>query len=99
MKLLLDTCTFLWVVLEPAKLSPRCVDLFTDPANSCFLSAVSAWEIAVKHGLGQIVLRQPPHVFVPSARATASSRGLFTKPRRFAFPRCRACIAIPLIGC
>jgi PIN domain nuclease of toxin-antitoxin system len=68
MRLLLDTCTFLWIVLEPTRLSARATQLFTDPGNSCFLSAVSSWEIAVKYGLGQISLQQPPQVLVPAQR-------------------------------
>jgi PIN domain nuclease of toxin-antitoxin system len=65
---LLDTCTFLWIVLEPARLSADAMRLFTDPANHCSLSVVSAWEIAVKYALGRLPLQQPPHVFVPAQR-------------------------------
>lgn len=42
--------------------------MFQDPANQAFLSAVSAWEIAVKHGLGKLLLKQPPEIFVPHER-------------------------------
>jgi PIN domain nuclease of toxin-antitoxin system len=69
MNLLLDTCTFLWIVLEPGKLSARASQLFTDRSNTCFLSSVSAWEIAVKYGLGKLVLVDPPASFVPTQRA------------------------------
>ncbi len=68
MNLLLDTCTFLWVVLEPARLSTRASQLFTDRANTCALSAVSAWEITVKYGLGKLELTVPPASFVPEQR-------------------------------
>jgi PIN domain nuclease of toxin-antitoxin system len=39
-----------------------------DPGNEVFLSAVSAWEISVKHGLGRLVLPEEPEVYVPRMR-------------------------------
>jgi len=51
MKLLLDTCTFLWIVAGAPELSDRARIAFTAPDNEVFLSAVSAWEIAVKNDL------------------------------------------------
>jgi PIN domain nuclease of toxin-antitoxin system len=68
MNLLLDTCTFLWIALDPSQLSSQALALFQDPANRVFLSSVSAWEIAVKFGLGKLLLQQPPEVFVPQQR-------------------------------
>ena len=69
MRLLLDTCTFLWIVGGAKELSPRARELFADPANEVLLSAASAWEIAVKHRLGKLPLPQPPEEFVPGQRA------------------------------
>ena len=54
MKLLLDTCTFLWVITDAPDLSNRARELFSDPGNEVFLSAVSTWEIAVKYALGRL---------------------------------------------
>src|SRR2546423_15417556 len=68
MNLLLDTCTFLWIALAPTQLAPQTVLLFQDPANRVFLSSVSAWEIAVKYGLGKLSLQRPPELFVPQQR-------------------------------
>lgn len=68
MKVLLDTCTFLWVTLDPSALSARAVGLFTDPANTVYLSAVSSWEIVVKHGLRKLTLRESPGRFIPTQR-------------------------------
>jgi PIN domain nuclease of toxin-antitoxin system len=68
-RLLLDTCTFLWVVGGAKELSPRARELFADPANEVYLSAASAWEIAVKHRLGKLPLPQAPEEFVPTQRA------------------------------
>ena len=51
MRILLDTCTFLWMVSEPKRLSRTARQLAADPANDLYLSAVSVWEIATKCGL------------------------------------------------
>jgi len=68
-RLLLDTCTFLWFVGDAKELSARARDAFADPANEVFLSAASAWEIAVKHRLGKLPLPSSPDAFVPAQRA------------------------------
>lgn len=68
MKLLLDTCTFLWVLADARPLSRRARDLVLDPGNEVFLSAASAWEIALKHALGRLPLPAPPAQFVPAER-------------------------------
>lgn len=68
MRLLLDTCTFLWLAVDSPRLSARARTLFADPDNEVLLSAVSAWEISVKHALGRLPLPQPPHELVPSER-------------------------------
>lgn len=68
MRILLDTCTFLWIAEGSPRLSERAADLCSDAENSVYLSAVTAWEIAVKHGLGKLRLPGPPSVFVPEAR-------------------------------
>jgi PIN domain nuclease of toxin-antitoxin system len=67
-KLLLDTCAFLWIVGDAAPLSKRARALFRAPDTSVYLSAASAWEIAVKHGLGRLPLPAPPERFVREMR-------------------------------
>lgn len=69
MRLLLDTCAFLWIVGGAEDLSARAREAFVDPDNEVFLSAVSAWEIAIKHGLGKLPLPKPLAEFVPTQRA------------------------------
>lgn len=54
MRLLLDSCTFLWLVAQPAELPDRVRDAIADPDNPCFLSAASLWEILVKHRAGRL---------------------------------------------
>ena len=68
MRLLLDTCTFLWVLAVSAELSPHARELFSDPANEVYLSTVSVWEISVKHALGRLPLPASPSQFVPDQR-------------------------------
>ena len=69
MKLLLDTCTFLWLLDETDRLSERCAEVFRDPANEVYLSSVSVWEIAVKHALGKLTLYDSPRRVVPEERS------------------------------
>lgn len=69
MKLLLDTATFLWLTIDSPLLSAQTRNLFTDPANEVYLSAVSAWEIAVKHAIGKLPLPEKPNSFIPRQRA------------------------------
>lgn len=71
MRLLLDTCTFLWLASDDPRLSPAARQLFQDPANEVFLSAVSVWEIAIKHALGKLPLSAPPQDLIPQWRDTA----------------------------
>lgn len=68
MKLLLDTVTFLWLASGDERLSERAAQLALDPEHELFLSAISAWEIAVKHALGKLPLPERPEVFVPRHR-------------------------------
>jgi PIN domain nuclease of toxin-antitoxin system len=68
MRILLDTCEFLWLVAGDTKLSPLVATAVRDPQNTVFLSAVSFWEICVKHSLGKLPLPQPPAQFVPQQR-------------------------------
>jgi PIN domain nuclease of toxin-antitoxin system len=67
-RLLLDTCTFLWIVGGDAALSARARAAFVDPESEVFLSAASAWEIAVKHRLGRLPLPASLEAFVPAQR-------------------------------
>lgn len=69
MRILLDTCSFLWSVSEPERLSSSARKALLDPGNDVFLSAVSAWEISVKEQLGTLVLADPSSTFIPKYRA------------------------------
>ncbi|MCL8207562.1 MAG: type II toxin-antitoxin system VapC family toxin [Actinomycetia bacterium] len=64
MRALLDTHVFLWWILDDPRLSPAARDAIGDPANTIFFSAVSAWELAIKVGLGRLTLVDDLAVFV-----------------------------------
>lgn len=68
MNILLDTCSFLWLVSDSPELSQNARQLFEDPANDVYLSVASAWEIIVKHKLGRLPLPELPHVFIKNNR-------------------------------
>jgi PIN domain nuclease of toxin-antitoxin system len=52
-KLLLDTHLLLWAAGQPRRLPAAARKLLADPDNEFLFSAVSLWEIAIKHGLGR----------------------------------------------
>lgn len=55
MQLLLDTHAFLWWVFADPKLSRRArIAIDNDGENEVFVSAASAWEIAIKHRIGKL---------------------------------------------
>ena len=64
-RILLDTHVWLWLQAEPERLSPRTLGVLSDRQNEVFLSAASAWEIAIKHGLGKLELPHPPEDYLP----------------------------------
>ena len=54
MRLLLDTHVLIWLVNEPARLSPTVTAAIKNPSSEVFVSAASAWEIATKVRLGKL---------------------------------------------
>jgi PIN domain nuclease of toxin-antitoxin system len=56
--LLLDTHTFLWAVDDDARLSPAARSAIIDGNNLVFVSAATAWEIAIKKSAGKLTLPQ-----------------------------------------
>ena len=68
MKLLLDTCTFLWIAGGSRKLPAHVVRAYESAENEVYLSAASAWEIGFKHTKGKIELDDRPDRLVPSER-------------------------------
>jgi PIN domain nuclease of toxin-antitoxin system len=67
-KVLLDTCTFLWIISDDKALSLVSREKFSDPSHEILLSAISVWEILVKYSLGKILLPTPVDQFIPQQR-------------------------------
>jgi PIN domain nuclease of toxin-antitoxin system len=63
-RILLDTCALLWFANGDAALTSAARSAIEDPANTCYLSVASAWEIAIKYGKGHLGLPDPPDKFV-----------------------------------
>ena len=59
MRVLLDTHVFLWWVEGDRVLPARARAALADPENECLLSVASAWELAIKSGLGKLKLALP----------------------------------------
>lgn len=54
MKLLLDTHVVLWWLDDPSQVSAAARAEISDPRNVVLVSAVTAWEIAIKRRLGKL---------------------------------------------
>jgi len=68
MRVLLDTCSFLWIVTDARELSTTAREIFQDPGNDIYLSSISTWEIAVKHALDRLPLPAQPENYIPQMR-------------------------------
>jgi len=64
MKILLDTCAFLWLTTDAPELSDKAKILFQNTENAVYLSSVSVWEIIVKHQLGKLPLPSAADDFI-----------------------------------
>jgi len=69
MRALLDTHTFLWWNMDDPHLSVNARQILADGSNEIYLSAASAWEIAIKAARGRLTLPEPPVSYVPSRMA------------------------------
>ena len=67
-RLLLDTCTFLWLSGGGRELPARAAAAFRSPENDVSSSAASSWKIAVRYASGRLPLPEPPERLVPSER-------------------------------
>lgn len=64
MRALLDTHTFLWWNSNDTQLSDAAREIIADGRNEIFLSAASAWEIAIKFNRVRLTLPEHPEKYV-----------------------------------
>lgn len=81
MRLLLDTHTFLWYLLDDPRLSETARVAIGDPLNEIEISPASYWEIAIKIGLRKYALPEPYDVFMERELADNQFRILPIEPR------------------
>lgn len=55
MNLLLDTHIILWWLADDPALSEKVRAAIMEPTNTIFVSAASAWEVAIKQALGKLI--------------------------------------------
>ena len=67
--LLLDTCTLLWLAADPAHLSLRARKGIGVIDERLLVSAISAFEIGIKHSKGALTLPMPPEQWYETALA------------------------------
>ncbi len=54
LRLLLDTCVLLWALEDNPRLSKSARQLIVEPRNVVYVSAASAWEMAIKSARGNL---------------------------------------------
>jgi PIN domain nuclease of toxin-antitoxin system len=101
--LLLDTHALLWALAGDPRLGPAAVAAIADRANAVYASAASAWEMAIKVGLGKLDV--PPDIgawlpdelrasgIAPLAVTVEHAAGVEELPRHHADPFDRLLIA------
>lgn len=77
MNFLIDTHCWLWWLSEPERLNPTARRRIANRRNAIFFSAGSAWEIAIKAGLGKLKLSEPAADYVPTR---VSGQGMIPLP-------------------
>lgn len=65
MRFLLDTQVFVWMFLQPKRIDAKVWTRLRDASSELYLSAASAWEIAIKVRVGKIKLPNNPAIYVP----------------------------------
>jgi PIN domain nuclease of toxin-antitoxin system len=92
LKLLLDTQCLLWWFTEPERLNSEAIEQIVDEDNELFFSVASAWEIAIKVGIGKLPLSEPVDTYVSSRM-----RRLGAKYLDIVFPHACRVATLPLL--
>lgn len=64
-KFLLDTHCWLWLQTERNRFGADLLEALAAPSSRRYLSAASAWEIAIKYAIGKLPLPASPAIYVP----------------------------------
>jgi PIN domain nuclease of toxin-antitoxin system len=101
--LLLDTHALVWALAEPERIAEAARREIADSANDVYVSAATAWEIAIKVGLGKLAVAPdlkdwlPDQLsaarFVPLPVSVAHALGVERLPRHHRDPFDRLLIA------
>jgi len=67
MRVLLDTHTLMWASIVPERVGPAASAAIRDPNNEIYVSAASAWEMAIKIGIGKLTVPGGLAVFLVDA--------------------------------
>ena len=66
MRVLIDTHIFLWL-MEGVRIRQKAENFLRDTFNNeIFVSGVTAWEIAIKYGVGKLKLPDVPEIWFPN---------------------------------
>ncbi|MBI1904416.1 MAG: type II toxin-antitoxin system VapC family toxin [Planctomycetia bacterium] len=84
MRLLLDTHSFLWFILNDARLSAKAAALIADANNEVNVSPASYWEIAIKISLGKYSAPGASDDFIEKQIAANDFRIQHIEPRHAA---------------
>ncbi len=76
MRVLLDTHAFLWWIDDAPTLTRRARTVLANPANECWFSLASCWEMAIKISLGKLRLPGTIERFIPEQLAANAFRQL-----------------------
>ena len=71
MNILLDTNALLWSLADSDRLGLAVRLLITEPRNVVYVSAASAWEIAIKMSLGKLSAPDDASAWLPEALRTS----------------------------
>ena len=76
MKVLIDTCTFIWFVTDAPELSANARAAIINPENEVYFSSISAWEISRKYARGKLALPSRPETLIPEVRRNSGIASL-----------------------
>ncbi|HZO25363.1 MAG TPA: type II toxin-antitoxin system VapC family toxin [Chloroflexota bacterium] len=71
MSFLLDTHVLIWLLAGSPRISTDLLNTLADPGHTIYVSTASAWEIAIKVGLGKLAVPSNLHDWLPAEIAAA----------------------------